>query len=125
MSENLKVAVFHKNLEDSGLRKHLLMSAATLDSVTSIRDEVVSCSLAEAVARGTVPMDVDQVNMIKAKRKTGKGGQGCEGKWSRCESKGKGKTERGKGKDTSNQTVLRRQSTRRRRTPKVHPRLTP
>ena len=137
VSENLKVAVFHKNLENAVLRKHLLRSAATLDSVTSIRDEVVSCSLAEAVARGTVPMDVDQVNMIKAKRKTGKGGKVVRASGAGVSPKGKVRRRGARvrvtsegvssvtAKDTSNQTVLRRQPTRRRRTPKAHPRLTP
>ena len=37
---NLKVAVLHKNLLDIELWKHLLRSAATLDSVTSIKDDL-------------------------------------------------------------------------------------
>ena len=50
VSENLKVAVAHKNLQDAGLWKHLLRSAATLDT-SSFKNEVINTSLAEAAAR--------------------------------------------------------------------------
>ena len=73
VSENLKVVVVHKNLQDSELREHLKRSAATLDRFTSIKDEVINCSLAEAAAWGTAPMDVGQVNLVKGKGKNGNG----------------------------------------------------
>ena len=44
VSENLKVAVVHKKLQDAELRKHLLKSAATLDGFTSIKDELINYS---------------------------------------------------------------------------------
>ena len=50
--ENLKVVVVHKNLQGAHLLKRLLRSAATLDSFTSIKDEVSNHSTAEAAARG-------------------------------------------------------------------------
>ena len=71
MSENLKEAVVHKNLQDVDFRKHLLRSAATLDSFPSIKDEFINHSLAEAAARITALMDVDQVNLVKGKKKEG------------------------------------------------------
>ena len=92
VSETLQVAVVHRNLQDAELWKHLLRFAATLDSFSSIKDEVISCSLVEAAARGTAPMDVDQVNLVKGKRKKDKGedGKGLKGK-------GKGKGEEREG----------------------------
>ena len=65
VSENLKVAV--------ELRKHLLRSAATLDSFPSIKDEVTNYSLAEAARRRTAPVNVDQVNLVRGKGKKSKG----------------------------------------------------
>ena len=56
--QNLKVAAVHKNLQDAG--KHLLRSAVTLNSFTSIKDEVINYSLAKAAVLGTAPLDVDQ-----------------------------------------------------------------
>ena len=58
-SENLEIAAVHKNLQDAQLWRHLLRSAATLDSSSSAKDEVISYSLAEAAPQGTAPMDVD------------------------------------------------------------------
>ena len=55
--------------------------------------EVINLSLTEFAARGTVPTDVDQVNIFERKGKRGKDGKG---KWSAGTS-GKGKTEKGKG----------------------------
>ena len=53
ISENLEVAVVHKNLQDVLLQKHSLRSAATLGRFTSIKEDVIKYSLAVAAARGT------------------------------------------------------------------------
>ena len=60
----------------------------------SIKDEVINYSLAEAATRGTAPVDVDEVNLVKGKGKKGKGkdGQDTKGK-----GKGRGKNEKAKG----------------------------
>ena len=87
VSENLKVAVVHKNLQDAELRKHLLMSAAMLGSST--KDEVINYSLAEAAARRTAPMEVDQVNLVQGKGKNEKAtGKGDERRCFHCDGKG-------------------------------------
>ena len=48
--------------------------------------------LTVVAARGTVLVDVDQVNMVKGKGKKGEGGKGQKGK-----GKGKGNYEKGRG----------------------------
>ena len=70
------------NLQDAELRKHLPRPAASLGSFTSIKDEVINHSLAEAAGRGSAPMDVGLVKGKETKCK-------CE------DGKGK-KTEKGK-----------------------------
>ena len=47
----------------------------------AVKDEVIiNCRLAEAAARRTAAVDVDQVNLVKGKRKKqGQGRQGEEG----------------------------------------------
>ena len=72
VSESLKVAFVHKTLQHAGLWKHLLRSAATLDSFPSIKDEVVNYGFAEAAARRTAPTDDDQVNLVECKGKMGR-----------------------------------------------------
>ena len=110
--ENLKVAVAHKNLQDAELRKHLLRSAATLDSFPRVKDEIVNYSLAQA-AWGTAPTEVDQVNLVKGTGKKFKG---------KAMAKATARARlrltfrvasTATGKDTSSPTVLRRSSTTR------------
>ena len=79
VSENLKVAVVHKQLQDA-FQKQLLRSTATLGSFTSIKDEVISCSLAEAAVRRTAPLNVDQLHPVKGKGKDGRRCFYCDGK---------------------------------------------
>ena len=90
VSESLKVAVVHKTFQDAGLWKHLLRSAATLDSFPSIKDEVVNYGLAEAAARRTAPTDDDQVNLVECKGKMGRerGRQRQEGQRLRRRTRG-------------------------------------
>ena len=97
VSENLQVTVVHKNLQDAELRRHLLRSAATPDSFSSIKDDVINYSLAEAAARGTAPMDVNLVNLVQGKgngkKEKGKV-QGDERRCFCCDGKGQIKSNR-------------------------------
>ena len=125
---NVKVAVVHKNLQDAEVRKHLLRSAATLHSFTSVKDAFINHCLTEAAKRGTVLMDVDLVNLVKGKGKKGETSKDGQGK--RQTEKGTGQEEErrcfscdGKGKIKSK--FLRKSSTTRRRaTPRAHRRPT-
>ena len=60
----------------------------------SMKDEVINHSLADAAARRTSPVDVDQVNLLQGK---GKKGEGKDGKGNKGKGKGKGKNEKAKG----------------------------
>ena len=94
VSENIKVAVVHKNLQDAELQTHSLRSAATLNSFTSVKDGVINYSLADALARESTSMDAHQENLVKGK---GKKGKGKDGNGKKGEGKGKEKTEKSKG----------------------------
>ena len=64
-----RISRLHKNLQDAEFRWHLQRFAATLDCFASIEDEVINYSTGEAAFRGSAPMDVDQVNLIKGNGK--------------------------------------------------------
>ena len=70
-------------------------SRHAMDRFADTRSDVVNCSLAEAAARGALPMDVDQVAVIKGNGKKGKDGRGGDNGKRRC---GKGQSEKGKEK---------------------------
>ena len=81
-SERRGIREFHscsRALDLAELGKHLQRSAATLDSFISIKDEIISNGFAEAAERGTVPMDAEQVNLVKGKVKRS-GSRKCKGK---------------------------------------------
>ena len=78
VSDNLRIGLVLNNLEDGGLRDHLLMNAERLQTWPVFREELVNILRVRA---GPIPMDVGALGKGKGKKGDGRfGGYGTDGK---------------------------------------------